>query len=92
MPSGAGIFTTLLTNHRRMIIGLYVSFARVEKMGLAVFREYLYTQHPYVHTASPSSLFPPSVANREPEREKPHPQPLILASIAVSLGPGDSQR
>lgn len=75
-----------------MIIGLYVSFARVEKMGLAVFREYLYTQHPYVHTASPSSLFPSSVANREPEREKPHPQPLILASIAFSLGPGDSQR
>lgn len=69
-----------------MIIGLYVSFARVEMMGLAVFREYLYTQHPYVHTASPSSLFPPSVANREPEREKPHPQPLILGLLPSAWG------
>lgn len=63
---GAGIFTTLLTNHRLIIIGVCVSFARVERMGLVVFRGY--TQHPYVHTVSFFPLSP--VCNQQGTRER----------------------
>lgn len=61
-------------------------------MGFLVLRECHYPQHPDAHTAPfavcwlPSSLFPPSLTNREPKREKPHPQPLVLAIYCLQPG------
>ena len=63
---GAGIFTTLLTNHRLIIIGVCVSFARVEKMGLNGFQR--------IHPASLCThcLFLPlsPVCNQQGTRER----------------------